>query len=75
MTFYTKNYGGTRLESQPKGPSRRAVLRGIGASLALPWLETFNAPVWGQMSEPPKRFIAFYTPNGFNMSQFWISYQ
>ena len=49
------------------------MLRGVGASLALPWLETFNAPVWGQSAEAPKRFFAFYTPNGYNMSQFWPS--
>lgn len=54
-----------------QGISRRNVLRGIGASLALPWLETVNAPVWGQMSAPSKRFFTFYTPNGYNMSQFW----
>ena len=52
-------------------PSRRAVLRGLGASLTLPWLETFQAPAWGQSTDAPKRFFAFYTPNGYNMSQFW----
>ena len=55
------------------GSSRRRFLHGLGASLALPWLETFNAPAWGQASAPPKRFIAFFTPNGFNMSRFWPS--
>ena len=74
MTVYTKKHEEARRKSRHRGPSRRQVLRGVGASLALPWLETFNAPVWGQMSAPPKRFIAFYTPNGFNMSQFWPSH-
>ena len=53
--------------------SRRAVLRGLGASLTLPWLETFNAPAWGQSMSLPKRFFTYYTPNGYNMSQFWPS--
>ena len=54
-----------------KRPTRRAFLRGVGASLLLPWLETFQAPVWAQMSTAPKRFLAFYVPNGFNMDRFW----
>lgn len=53
--------------------NRRLFLRGLGASLALPWLETINAPAWGQVAPPPKRFFAFYTPNGYNMSRFWPS--
>lgn len=54
--------------------NRRALLRGLGASLALPWLEAINAPVWGQNEEIQiKRFFTFYTPNGYNMSQFWPS--
>jgi hypothetical protein len=52
-------------------PSRRVFLRGLVASLALPWLETFQAPVWAQAQNAPHRFIAFYVPNGFNMNQFW----
>ena len=56
--------------AQPR-PTRRAFLRGLGASLALPWLETTHAPVWAQQGAAPHRFLAFYTPNGFNMSQFW----
>lgn len=53
------------------GLSRRGLLRGLGASLALPWLEAINAPAWSQSPAPPRRFFAFYTPNGFNMSALW----
>ena len=55
----------------PLNPNRRAFLRGLGASLALPWLESTHAPVYAQATAPLHRFLAFYVPNGFNMSQFW----
>lgn len=60
-----------KLRKSNRDLSRRAVLRGIGASLTLPWLESFNAPTWGQNITLPKRFFAYYTPNGYNMSSFW----
>jgi len=60
-----------RSDQQINQPTRRAVLRGIGASLALPWLESVPS-AWAQVSpEAQRRFIALYTPNGFNMSQLW----
>lgn len=55
------------------GMTRRIFLRGIGASLALPWLEAFHMPAWGQGTPPPLRFFAMYTPNGYNMDTFWPS--
>ena len=49
--------------------SRRALLRGVGASVALPWLESINA--WGASasavsaaSEAPRRFAALFMSNG-----------
>jgi hypothetical protein len=48
--------------------SRRTVLRGAGAALALPWLEatTSAAPATseGTLSEPPLRMVFMYMPNG-----------
>src|SRR4051812_35770154 len=48
--------------------SRRTVLRGAGAAMALPWLEVMGsaAPTTGasQLSEPPLRMLALYSPNG-----------
>src|SRR5215211_7089173 len=47
--------------------SRRTVLRGAGAALALPWLETMSsaAPAAaGGLSEPPLRMMFMYMPNG-----------
>ncbi|HSH95136.1 MAG TPA: DUF1552 domain-containing protein [Roseimicrobium sp.] len=54
--------------------SRRTVLRGIGAGLALPWLEAMG-PVtsWANGSTPvaqaaPNRMVFLYVPNGKNMA-------
>lgn len=53
--------------------SRRSFLRGAGAALALPWLEGVIRPgqALAQGADAPKRLLAFYVPNGFNMSRFW----
>src|SRR5688572_4992088 len=46
--------------------SRRTVLRGVGAVLALPWLEAFASKSVraGEMSDRPKRLAALFFPNG-----------
>ena len=48
--------------------SRRTILRGTGAALALPWLESVGraAPATGAqtLSEPPLRSVFMYMPNG-----------
>jgi hypothetical protein len=55
--------------------SRRRFLRGIGVSMALPWLESTS--VWGddkakhQASEPPVRFAAIFSGNGFHSKEWW----
>ncbi len=45
---------------------RRTLLRGVGASLALPWLELMSPR--GARAEttatPPQRFVTFFQPNG-----------
>lgn len=44
------------------GISRRAVLRGAGAAMALPWLESRSSA--STLSEPPLRMVFLYMPNG-----------
>src|SRR4029077_13089588 len=55
--------------------SRRTFLRGVGVTMALPWLE--SAPVWGDdkpkntSSEPPVRFACLFSGNGFHSKEWW----
>src|ERR1700675_2746753 len=71
----------------PKGPrnpimsnhllSRRAMLRGLGVTMALPWLESL--PVWGDeprgpkpASEAPVRLAVLFAGNGFHGKEWWV---
>jgi uncharacterized protein DUF1552 len=56
--------------------SRRAFLRGIGVTMALPWLESFN--VWGDepsgaepASQAPVRLGVLFAGNGFHSKEWW----
>jgi hypothetical protein len=55
--------------------SRRTFLRGVGVTMALPWLESI--PVWGDdkpkhaSSAPPVRFAVLFSGNGFHSKQWW----
>src|SRR5439155_5832294 len=55
--------------------SRRNFLHGVGVTMALPWLE--SVPVWGDdkpknaSSEPPVRFAALFSGNGFHSKEWW----
>jgi len=56
--------------------SRRAMLRGIGVSMALPWFESLN--VWGdeapgnrKASEAPVRLAVLFSGNGFHGKEWW----
>ncbi len=55
--------------------SRRTILRGLGSSIALPWLE--SVPVWGnddtsqRSQEPPVRFACIFAGNGFVKKHWW----
>src|SRR5262245_3133523 len=56
--------------------SRRAVLRGLGVTMALPWLESL--PVWGdeprangRASEAPVRLAVLFAGNGFHSKEWW----
>lgn len=63
---------------------RRRFLRGLGVTMALPWLESL--PVWGQEpagasaadtngSEPPVRFAVLFAGNGFHSKEWWAEGQ
>ena len=62
---------------RPASPvSRRTFLRGVGVTMALPWLESL--PVWGAAPLPggapapfPKRFAALFMGNGINPNHWW----
>jgi hypothetical protein len=62
------------------GSSRRALLRGAGVAVALPWLESLSAwaaaapaPVKGQGAGEgfPKRFAVLFMGNGINGNHWW----
>jgi Protein of unknown function (DUF1552) len=52
-----------------KSLPRRTVLRGLGTTLALPFLEAMLPPLRGA-TKPVRRFQAFYVPNGMAM-EYW----
>jgi Protein of unknown function (DUF1552) len=56
--------------------SRRTMLRGLGVTMALPWLESL--PVWGdepakngKASEAPVRLAVLFSGNGFHGKEWW----
>ena len=61
---------------QPRRVTRRTVLQGAGAAMALPWLESI--PVWGtevghfgEEEILPKRFAALFMACGVNTDHWW----
>jgi hypothetical protein len=63
------------MRPQPHRISRRTLLKGLGVTMALPWLE--SVPVWGD--EPtaasprayPRRFAALFMGNGISPKNWW----
>jgi hypothetical protein len=57
--------------------SRRTFLRGVGVTMALPWMESL--PVWGDTpssgaasaSEAPVRLAVLFSGNGFHSTEWW----
>jgi hypothetical protein len=54
--------------------TRRALLRGVGVSMALPWLESL--PNWGnepgkRAEEAPVRLAVLFSGNGFHGREWW----
>src|SRR5215472_5573693 len=54
---------------ESKSLSRRTVLRGIGATIALPFLDAM-VPAARAAAKPVRRFLTFYVPNGMAM-EYW----
>ncbi|SFI92907.1 DUF1552 domain-containing protein [Planctomicrobium piriforme] len=50
--------------------SRRTLLKGVGAAVALPWLEIMSrtTALGGTVGQPPVRMGFFYVPNGIHMA-------
>src|SRR5215471_8022059 len=74
--------GGGRSDNKPEKPmsnhqfSRRTMLRGLGVTMALPWLESLR--VWGdeprgnaKASEAPVRLAVLFAGNGFHGKEWW----
>ncbi len=63
--------------STPHSFSRRTFLRGVGVTMALPWMESLN--VWGDEpakasapeSQAPVRLAVMFSGNGFHSGEFW----
>lgn len=56
--------------------TRRVFLRGVGVSMALPWLESVRAfgevlAAGGEAAEAPLRFGVLFAGNGFHREQWW----
>ncbi|HLJ11350.1 MAG TPA: DUF1552 domain-containing protein, partial [Planctomycetaceae bacterium] len=56
--------------------SRRTMLRGLGVTMALPWLESLS--VWGdeprggvRASEAPVRLAVLFSGNGYHSKEWW----
>jgi hypothetical protein len=58
------------MNSRSHLPTRRTVLRGIGVTVALPWLEAIPL-VAGESATQPKRFAALFMGNGINPKHWW----
>lgn len=55
---------------------RRTMLRGLGAALALPWMESLvpSAQAGDKTSQPPVRLCCWYVPNGVHLPAWFPSH-
>jgi hypothetical protein len=57
--------------------ARRTFLRGVGVTMALPWLESLrvggdvSAPATQRDSQPPLRLAVLFAGNGFHRGEWW----
>ncbi|MCP4194813.1 MAG: DUF1552 domain-containing protein [Planctomycetaceae bacterium] len=56
---------------RPKRVSRRLILQGLGASVALPWLESAKLLGNEGSNAPPKRFAFLFFGDGIHPPQWW----
>ena len=49
--------------------TRRTMLKGMGVSIALPWMESLRAQE--ASAKPPVRFLAVFAGNGFHGKEWW----
>src|SRR5690349_9590443 len=68
--------GVCKMTSQAHMMTRRTLLKGVGVTMALPWLESL--PVWGTnpaagtaASAPPKRLAVLFMGNGISPPNWW----
>ncbi|GAA4438425.1 DUF1552 domain-containing protein [Bremerella cremea] len=57
--------------------TRRTILRGLGVSMALPWMESVRAfadevPTNSRVNEPPVRMAILFSGCGFHSRQWWV---
>ena len=55
---------------------RRTFLRGLGVSMALPWMESLptlagEAAAGSTAADPPVRFACLFSGNGFQKGEWW----
>lgn len=61
----------TRASNNMTGPSRRKFLKGLGAAVALPAMESLLPGAMAKSLEKrPKRMTVFYSPNGIRMQKY-----
>ena len=55
--------------------SRREILRGVGVSMTLPWLESLqlrgSEKISDQTNQPPIRCVCLFSGNGFHTKEWW----
>ena len=62
--------------NNPHAFDRRTFLRGVGVTMALPWLESMNvwgdeAPAGAKASTAPVRLAVLFAGNGFHSREWW----
>jgi hypothetical protein len=57
--------------NRPSIVDRRTFLKGVGVSLALPFLDSFGWAAGVNSTRPPVRLAFMYMPHGVIMDQFW----
>jgi hypothetical protein len=56
-------------------PTRRTVLRGLGVTMAVPWLESRQARAAATGAAAPKRFAVMFMGDGINGNHWWAKGQ